>query len=140
MRLSEIISVSQGVRGVLSTELSVPWPPEHVGIDCCFKCPRLADPSLQDEVAQPAGTPVICRYLHQRPNTEKHLSPPHGWCSSLSSTRAIPLLKKNISSQIFFSWAFCTSTLLLYAFPFSLLLSYQSSPHPPQVSFHGMVL
>lgn len=61
----------------MSTEVSLPWPPEHI-LDCCFKRPNLADPSPQDEVAQPTGRPVICRYLHPRPstNTQKQSKTP----------------------------------------------------------------
>lgn len=54
--------------GVVYTEVSAPWPPGHVGTDCFFKCPRVAEPSPQDIPAQPAGRSVLCRRFSQRPS------------------------------------------------------------------------
>lgn len=31
--------------GVVYMEVSALWPPGHVGTDCCFKCPRVAERS-----------------------------------------------------------------------------------------------
>lgn len=43
-----------------------------MGIDCCFKSPRLADPSLQDEVAQPAGRKYVGIYTQGLTQTNKN--------------------------------------------------------------------
>ena len=80
--------------GVVYTEASAPWPPGHMGTDCCFKCPRLADPSPQDMPAQPAGRPVLCRCLSQRPSTT-----PQKWSKTPITSKDLVVLPQQDKDQ-----------------------------------------
>lgn len=102
-----------------------------MGIDCCFKRPRLADPSLQDEVAQPAGRPVLCRYLLSRPNTKKTKQNTYHLCTAggLPSAAPGPSLSSRRASA-------AKSSSLGPSAP----VLYCSMPSPSHFSFHAGLL